>query len=124
MNIRQKIFEVLSQDSDFTDIIPTVVSLYDEVPARPWATIRMGTDASIRKVGLSGFFSIWINDEPGDFGKIDAGLVMATDLLEAVGSEEQLLEIRWIETVGDLPIDQATGTIARYSRFQYTATRR
>lgn len=124
MNIREKIFSVLDGDSDFKALIPTVVSLYDEVPSKPWATIRMGTTTSIRKAGRSGFFSLWINDVPGDFGKIDDGLAMAIDLLEAVGSEDDLIEIHWIETVGDLPIDQATGTIARYGRFQYTTTRR
>lgn len=100
-------------------------SSLNEVPGhRPFATYRMHTDFPLeRGLARREYSQVWVNDDPGDYLRIDDALNKIRRAVEGWPSHDDFLEARWIETGVDLK-DDVMGTINRYIRFQHTATLR
>lgn len=96
-----------------TDLIPaerwkpggSIVA--DNIPERKFAVIRFGTVttglAHIKRVPVS----IWIHDDHGSYGEIDAVLKALTDRLDGVEQQQgdgdvEIISIEWDNNSGDL----------------------
>lgn len=94
------------------------------VPERPFITYRMHTDFPVGGgLGRREYSQVWANDDPGDYETIDEMLRLVRRAVEAIPSQADFLEARWVETGVDLK-DDAMGTINRYIRFQMTGSLR
>jgi hypothetical protein len=63
-------------------------------------------------------FQVWIEDEGGDFTRIDAGLALVKSALVGLSSPaDALMTVRWLETSQEFD-SLEYGTIYRYLRFE------
>lgn len=127
---RTRLFKALGDSAEVTALVGDRIfaaSSLDEstsTPGRPFVTYRMHTDFPLnRGLGAREYVQIWANDDPGDYMRIDRILKACRRAIEAIPSDQDFLEARWIETGVDLA-DAAMGTINRYIRFQFTNTLR
>jgi hypothetical protein len=102
-------------------------SSFNKHNERPLVVIRAHTDFPAgRRVGRREYIQIWAHDEPGDYLRIDQVLKLCRVAIEGIvpsAALEDFLEAKWIETGVDLR-DDLMESITRYSRFQFTFTRR
>jgi hypothetical protein len=126
---RTRLYKACMESSEVVDIIGDRLfasSSIDENTQiiRPFLTYRMHTDFPLsRGIGAREYVQVWANDDPGDYMRIDRLLKAVRRAIEAIPSEDDFLEARWIETGVDLA-DSAMNTINRYIRLQFTNTLR
>jgi hypothetical protein len=130
--MRKLLYKALKNSTDLGQIVNGRIleasaigsKLWPGVPERPFMTYRMHTDFPvIGGAGRREYAQVWANDDPGDYETIDEMLRLARLAVEAIPSQADFLEARWVETGVDLK-DDAMGTINRYIRFQLTGTLR
>lgn len=64
-------------------------------------------------------FNVFIHDEPGDYGQIDAALALLRVRLTQnppMVPETRFIRCLWLEDSIDVPEDPLTGTISRFNR--------
>lgn len=102
-------------------------SSFNQQSKKPLVAIRAHTGfPGAKRIGLREYVQVWAHDDPGNYETIDEILTICRTTLEALQPSVALgefLEARWVETGVDLR-DDLMDTIARYSRFQLTFSRR
>jgi hypothetical protein len=130
--MRKLLYKALRNSTDLGAIVDRRIleasaigsELWPGVPERPFMTYRMHTHFPvIGGAGRREYAQVWANDDPGDYETIDDMLRLAQLAVEAIPSQGDFIEARWVETGVDLK-DDAMGTINRYIRFQLTGTHR
>lgn len=110
-----------------TDLIPeerwkpagSVVA--DNLPERMFSVIRWGTFAPGMAEIKRGAVSVWIHDNPGTYGDIDAVLNLLYGRLNGVEQEmdeegNEIVKLEWVNTSGDL-YDPGYRTITKNVNF-------
>lgn len=85
------------------------------------STGRVHTSAPIRVTP----FEVFVLDLPGTYSAIDAALELAIAALTSIPLTyyvPQVTQCLWIETSGDVPEDQFSGTISKFARFSLVHT--
>jgi hypothetical protein len=97
----------------------------DTPQTRPFLQMRWGRNSVGLDVVTRRDVTIWVHDEPGDYGRIDSIILRLRQLLpELVGQSNglgHLMAVEWINDSEDLA-DDGHGTIARTVSFLLIGT--
>jgi hypothetical protein len=114
--------EVTESSEELVDVGSSGSFLADNLPARPFAVIRLGVTSPGMAHIKRGTAEIWIHDDPGSYDRIDAILKSVYDrlngaehLTDEAGNE--LMSSTWRGTSGDLN-DPGFRTITKNISFE------
>lgn len=114
--------EVNEAGQELTDVGSSGSFLADQLPARPFAVIRIGVASPGMAHIKRGTAEIWIHDDPGSYDRIDGILKSIYDRLD--GAEHltddegnELMSSSWQGTSGDLN-DPGFRTITKNISFE------
>lgn len=138
MTIRSYIFSLLTTDSVLNNLGFTVNNVFtshdeDTPQSRPFMILRWGsTDVGLNDWDISigsnlRNLTVWVHDDPGDYGRIDQAVSRVRMALKSIhgaytGSIGQYIgQVNWNGDSDDLK-DDIVGTITRNSSYTFVGS--